>query len=147
MNSLPLLTLPLIALVSACTSTPYSRVLAPPINGVLFINSEPKPGINLYLSLDSKDISCNKHVKKTISDEQGQFYFASIKEQMSYTPVMTYYLNEWVICADIYGSKQMIYSDNYYGQERMTESFNLTCDSHGKLSKQITCRNDIARKD
>ncbi|MFW2371853.1 MAG: hypothetical protein ACN4GM_01930 [Gammaproteobacteria bacterium] len=147
MNTLPLFTLFLMALISACTTTPYSRNLTPTIDGVLIINSEPKPGINLYLSLDSKDLSCDKHVKTTISDEQGQFHFTTIKQQMAYTPLMTYYLNEWVICAEIYGSRQMIYTDNYYGQGSKIDSIMLICDSHGKLSKQITCRNQTARND
>lgn len=147
MHPLPVLTLFLITLISACTSTPYSRSLTPTIDGVLIINSEPKPGINLYLSLDSKDISCVKQVKTTISNEQGQFRFTAMKKQMTYTPHMTYYLNEWVICADIYGAKQMIYTDNYYGQESKLDSIMLICDSHGKLSKQITCRNETARRD
>lgn len=142
-----LVILSLVILTSACTSTPYRRGLTPTINGVLNINSEPKPGITLYLSRDSKDHSCNKYVKTSVTNDQGQFHFAALKEQMSYTPLMTYYLNEWVICAELYDSKQMIYSDNYYGQASVTGSLNLICDSHSKFTKQITCRNEAARKD
>lgn len=147
MRSFPLFILFLISLSSACTSTPYSRGLTPTIDGTLNINSEAKSGINLYLSLDSKDLSCNKHIKTTITNEQGQFHFTAIKQQMTYTPLMTYYLNEWVICAELHNSKQMIYSDNYYGQGSVTGTLNLICDSHSKLSKQITCRNQSARND
>jgi len=146
-SPLHLLILFLISLSSACTSTPYNRGLTPTIDGTLNINSAAKSGIKLYLSLDSKDRNCKKHIKTTVTNEQGQFHFAAIKQQMTYTPLMTYYLNEWVICAELHDSKQMIYSDNYYGQGSVTGTFNLICDSHSKLSKQITCRNQSARKD
>ncbi|MCW8956350.1 MAG: hypothetical protein OQL09_05660 [Gammaproteobacteria bacterium] len=146
MKPLPLLILSLVILNSACTSTPYNRGLTPSISGVLNINSEPKADITLYLSRDSKDTSCSKAVKSTTTNEQGQFHFAAIKEQMTYTPLMTYYLNEWVICAEIYGTKQMIYSDNSYAQGSVTSSLNLICDSHSKFSKQIRCHNQSARK-
>ena len=145
MNSPGLLTLCLITLISACTTTPYSRGKTPAINGILNINSEPKAGINLYLSLDSKDRNCNKAIQTTVSNQQGEFHFTAIKEQMAYTPLMTYYLNEWLICAEIYGSKQMIYSDNYYGQGSVSGTVDLICDNHSKLSKQLTCRNQSAR--
>jgi len=145
MKLLSIFNLSLIGLITACTSTPYTRGLTPAINGVLNINSQPRAGIDLYLSRDSKDLNCSKAAKTTVTDEQGQFHFDAIKEQMNYTPLMTYYLNEWVICAELHGSKQVIYTDNNYAQGSVMGTINLICDSHSKLSKQIKCINQSAR--
>lgn len=118
----------LMFILTSCTTTPYTRHKSPNISGLIHINGQAAKGIQLFLTNDGDDILCRKHKLKTSTDPEGQFNFSSIKEKMAYTPLVTHYLDEWVVCIEHAGSRYKIYSDNRYGQGSVIESVNLKCD-------------------
>jgi len=126
-------------LLSACTTTPYTRYKTPSISGTLYINQQTAKGIPIYLSINGDDEYCRNFTQKTTTDPKGEFNILSIKEHMSYTPLMTHYLDEWTICADIYGSRKTLYSDNRYGKGSIIQSVNLKCEINNTYSKKEVC--------
>ena len=125
--------------VSACTTTPYTRHKTPNISGVLYINQQVAKGIPIYLSINGNDEYCRKFIRKTSTGPHGEFSISSIKEHMNYTPLMTHYLDEWTICADISGSRKTLYSDNRYGKGSVIQSVNLKCEISNSYSKKEVC--------
>lgn len=130
--------LALVLLVASCTTTPYVRHKTPKINGEIIINQQAASGIKVYLSTNGNDKQCLKALRWTTTDIYGRFSFETVKEHMSYTPLMTHYLDEWVICADIHGQRQQIHSGNRYGIGSVIESLDLRCEAG--TSTTITCR-------
>ncbi|TNF32693.1 MAG: hypothetical protein EP315_09300 [Gammaproteobacteria bacterium] len=130
----------IIMLVSACTTTPYVRHRTPKINGEIIIDQQPASGIKVYLSTDGSDSLCLKALNQTETDSYGRFAFSSIRDHMTYTPLMTHYLDEWVICADIAGQRQQIYSGNRYGMGSVIESLDLRCEFGNASSGDGACR-------
>ena len=114
-------------LFTACTSTAYTRLKSPSISGEISIAGEAAQAIPVYLSIHSKDKHCLKFSSKTSTGPQGEFNFSSIKEHMSYTPLMTYYFDEWNLCAEIQGERVPLYSDNRYDMGSVTGAVNLRC--------------------
>jgi hypothetical protein len=116
-----------VGLISACTTTPYTRYKSPSISGQIYIDQLPAEGINIYLSTKSADKSCRTTIEKLRTDSSGNFHISPIKEKMNYTPLMTYYLDEWVVCADIKGQRIGIYSGDRYGTGGVTGRVSITC--------------------
>ena len=117
----------LLTLLASCTSTAYIRHKSPSISGTMSIAGEPARGIAVYLSLKGDDKQCLQFSQKTSTGLQGEFNFTSAKDHMSYTPLMTYYLDEWSVCAEIDGQRVMLYSDNRYGMGSVSGAVNLRC--------------------
>jgi len=122
----------------ACTPAPFTRHKSPNIHGIILSNHIPANGIELYLSIDGDDKYCSKFIAKTVTDDKGDFSISSIKEKMDYTPLMTYYLDEWNLCATVAGTRQLIYSNNRYDKGGAIASVNLECDLK-KIGKQAPC--------
>ena len=127
-------------IISACTTTPYTRHKSPNISGSITINGEKTAGIPIYLSLDSNDQHCMKIHSRTITSPTGEFRLPSVKEQMSYTPLMTHYLDEWVVCADINNQRIMLYTDNRYGMGSVISAVHLRCDFDSSLLTAKSCK-------
>ena len=126
-------------LISACTTTPYTRHKTPNISGILYIDQQPAKGVPIYLSTNGNDKYCREFTQKTLTGLKGKFSISSVKEQMNYTPLMTYYLDEWTICADISGSRKTLYSDNRYGKGSVTGSVHLKCNIDKSHFKKEVC--------
>lgn len=126
-------------LVASCTTTPYVRHKTPTINGEIIINQQPASGIKVYLSTKGEDKQCYKALRWTTTDIYGRFSFETVKEHMSYTPLMTHYLDEWILCADMKGQRQQIHSGNRYGMGSVIESLNLRCEA-ATTEIPVTCR-------
>ncbi len=124
--------------LTACTPVAFTRHKSPNIHGIILSNHIPAKGIELYLSIKGSDKYCSKFIAKTITDDKGDFSILPIKEEMDYTPLMTYYLDEWNLCANVAGTKQLIYSNNRYGKGSVITSVNLKCDLN-KIGKQAPC--------
>ena len=131
--------LALVLLIASCTTTPYVRHKTPKINGEIIINQQAASGIKVYLSTNGSDKQCLKPLRWTTTDIYGRFSFETVKDHMNYTPLMTHYLDEWVICADIRGQRQQIHSGNRYGIGSVIESLDLRCEA-GTTTATITCR-------
>lgn len=112
----------------ACTPTPFIRHKSPNISGTIHSNNEPAKNIHLYLSITSNDKHCSKFIAQSTTNDKGKFSISSIKEKMTYTPLMTHYLDEWILCVEVAGLRQAIYSNNRYGQGSVITSVNLECD-------------------
>lgn len=117
----------LITLLGACTSSAYVRHKTPSISGNIRIAGEPAVDIPIYLSLKGGDKNCLNFSSQTRTGPQGEFSLTSAKDHMSYTPLMTYYLDEWVVCADIDGQRVNLYADNRYGMGSVSGAVNLQC--------------------
>ncbi len=115
-------------LLSACTSTPYTRHKSPKISGSISFNGTATPGVSILLSLDGSDTQCLKPKTRTVTGPNGEFVINSIKDELSYTPLMTHYLDEWVLCAEHKGQRGKIYSDNRYGMGSVISSVHIRCD-------------------
>lgn len=126
-----------LAMLVACTSTPYTRHRSPSISGNISIDGEAARGLAVYLSLRGGDSQCLQFSRKTSTGPQGEFNFSSVKEHMSYTPLMTHYLDEWSVCAEIDQQRVMLYSDNRYGMGSVISAVNLRCDfQQGRYSEK-----------
>lgn len=134
--SLFIIVLPIISLIG-CTSVPFTRHKSPNIHGVIYSNHISAAGIDLYLSIKGGDKYCSKFIAKATTDDKGDFTILSIKEKMDYTPLMTYYLDEWSLCVDVAGTRKLIYSNNRYGKGSVITSVNLTCELK-KINTQNT---------
>ena len=132
--------LTLALLITACTTTPYVRHKTPKINGEIIINQQVASDIKVYLSTNGSDTLCLKALRWTTTDIYGRFSFETVKDHMTYTPLMTQYLAEWVICADIQGQRQQIYSGNRYGMGSVIESLNLRCEVGASTTSGNICR-------
>ena len=125
--------------IMSCTTTPYTRYKTPNISGTLYINQEPAQDVTIYLSQKGDDKYCKKHTQQTSTGSKGEFSLASIKEQMDYTPLMTYYLDEWVVCADIAGTRKTLYSGNRYETGSVIKAVHLKCEIDKAYSKKDVC--------
>ena len=114
-------------LLTACTSTPYTRYLSPTISGELLVDGEPVSDIPVLLSIRGGDEHCFSSLRQTATGANGQFHLAAARDQMSYTPLMTYYLDEWNVCIDIEGRRLKIYADNRYGMGSVGGSIYIRC--------------------
>jgi hypothetical protein len=123
----PLAALLLTILLAACTSSAYVRHKTPSISGNIRIAGEPAVDIPVYLSLKGGDTSCLNASAQTRTGPQGEFNLPGAKDHMSYTPLMTHYLDEWVVCADIDGQRVMLYADNRYGMGSVGGAVSLQC--------------------
>ena len=139
-STLILLTAISALLITACTTTPYTRYKSPKISGHISINGKAAGNIPIYLSADSKDKNCFKVKTKTQTSSDGHFVLASLKEQMNYTPLLTYYLDEWNVCAEIDGKRLLIYSDNRYATGSVTSSAHIECRFDDALFAVKACR-------
>ncbi len=126
--------------ITSCTTTPYVRHKTPKINGEIIIDQQPASGIKIYLSTKGDDNLCLKALRWATTDSYGRFSFDTVKDHMSYTPLMTHYLDEWIICADIQGQRQQIYSGNRYGMGSVIESLDLRCEIGTKSKSDKVCR-------
>lgn len=137
------ITLILIALsaLTACTHTPFTRYKSPEISGHIVSQGSTAAGIHLYLSINSGDSHCARYISEAVSNDKGQFSIHAIKEKMDYTPLMTHYLDEWTLCADISGARTAIYSNNRYGMGSVITSINLLCDLKNVGVKKSACHN------
>jgi hypothetical protein len=123
----PLFLLLLCSILISCTSSAFVRQQTPVIHGEIYVAGEPAIGVRVYLSRDGSDSLCLKHSQSTHTGPQGEFSLPAIKNHMSYTPLMTHYLDEWVVCAEFDGQRIMLYSDNRYGMGSVTDSVQLRC--------------------
>ncbi|MCW9012193.1 MAG: hypothetical protein OQL06_00305 [Gammaproteobacteria bacterium] len=126
--------------VSGCTTTPYTRHLSPSISGHIYLNGQAAQGVSVYLSLKGGDAYCTKSSFKTATGPDGEFHLPAQKEYMSYTPLMTHYLDEWAVCADISGDRRSLYSDNRYGMGSVINSVNLRCDFGSDQGSGQACK-------
>ena len=127
-------------LLAACTTTPYTRHKSPNISGQIYVDQQAAENISVYLSAKASDTACHAVAQKTLTDNTGSFHFSSIKEEMSYTPLMTYYLDEWVVCADIRGQRTRLYSGNRYGMGSVSERISIECNFDPGLNADQACR-------
>lgn len=130
-------------IISACTTQPYVRYKTPNITGTLFIDGSPAKGTAIYLSLDASDTACKKFIKSTHTDESGGFLLPAEKIHMDYTPLMTHYLDEWVICADIKGINHEIYSNNRYGIGSVPHNLTLDCRIDSQANIKNPCQHPM----
>lgn len=140
MRILTLISSCLLCSLSACTSQPYTRLKSPDISGNIHIDGQAAQRIAVYLSLSGGDKLCARAVQHVYSDEQGFFFFDSIKEKMDYTPLMTHYLDEWVLCADIQGVRRTLMDGNRYGMGSVTQKINLQCSFDSQSANTEPCR-------
>lgn len=133
-----ILSLTLAVLVSAC-STPSIRHKSPTISGIILIGGEAAAGIPVFISIHSSDQGCYRPAHRTITGLDGTFHLPSVKEHLPYTPVMTYYLDEWIICADINDQRQTIMTGNHYGQSSVPSPANIICES-SSISAKLVCK-------
>jgi hypothetical protein len=126
-------------LISACTATPYTRYKTPNISGSIYIDQKIAIAIPVYLSINGDDKYCKNFIQKTTTDDNGTFSLTSVKEHMKYTPLMTHYLDEWIICADILNNRKKLYSDNRYGKGSVIQSVNLKCEINSAYAKKEVC--------
>ena len=132
-----IISLVLAIVLSAC-STPSIRHKTPSISGIILIDGQPAAGIPVFISINGSDQGCYRPAHRTVSGLDGKFHLPSVKEHLPYTPVMTYYLDEWIICADIKGQRQTIMTGNNYGQGSVPSPANITCESQS--ASQLTCK-------
>jgi hypothetical protein len=145
-TSLSILILSIIILnLTACTPVPFTRHKSPSINGVIHSDNIPARGIELYLSIKGDDRYCSKFIAKTTTNDRGEFSIPSIKEKIDYTPLMTHYLDEWSLCVDTSGVRQVIYSNNRYGKGSVIASVNLNCDLKEIGRKASPCNNPLLK--
>lgn len=140
-----ILGLVLTMLISAC-STPSIRHKTPAITGIILIDGEAKAGIPVFISIHSSDQGCYRPTHRTITGVDGKFHLPSVKEHLPYTPVMTYYLDEWIICADINGQRQTIMTGNHYGQASVPSPANIICES-SSISSKLVCKPMLINND
>ncbi|MCW8910816.1 MAG: hypothetical protein OQK76_09385, partial [Gammaproteobacteria bacterium] len=55
------------SLLTACATTPYSRLKTPSISGVITDNDHPIHGLSVYLSTKGDDKLCFKAVAKSLT--------------------------------------------------------------------------------
>ena len=127
-------------IISACTTQPYVRYKTPNINGSLLINDAPAQGTLIFLSLDAGDTGCTHYVQRTRTDETGQFLLAAEKEHLDYTPLMTHYLDEWTICADIQSVRRTLYGNNRYGMGSVAHALTLNCQFNTQAKNDNPCQ-------
>ena len=130
----------LLGCLSACTTTPYTRYKSPDISGHIKVDGQPAQSVPVYLSITGGDKNCSHNVQHVYTDEQGFFFLESIKEHMSYTPLMTHYLDEWVVCADIKGARRTLIDGNRYGMGSVTQKVNLSCQFDSQSANKEPCR-------
>ncbi len=117
----------LCSMIGSCTGDAYTRRQTPAIHGEIYIAGEAAGDVPVYLSREGGDSLCLKHSQSTRTGPRGEFSLPSIKDHMSYTPLMTHYLDEWVVCAELDGQRFMLYTDNRYGMGSVTGSVQLRC--------------------
>ena len=127
-------------LINGCTTRPSVRHLSPGISGHIYLDNQPARGVPIYLSLKGGDSYCTKASFKTSSGPDGEFHIPSQKQQLSYTPIMTHYFDEWFVCADIKGERQPLYSDNRYGIGGVVGTVNIRCELGAGSNPNRTCR-------
>lgn len=130
-------------ILTACTTQPYVRYKTPDINGTLLVNESPAQGAAIYLSLDAGDVECKHVVQRTRTDEIGQFMLVAEKENMDYTPLMTHYLDEWTICADIQGVRRSLYGNNRYGMGSAPRAVTLDCRFNSQAKNDNPCQQPL----
>ena len=64
---------------------------------------------------------------------------------MNYTPLMTYYLDEWTLCVDEAGTRKAIYSNNRYAQGSAMGSVNLQCDLKKAGKNTSACQSPLLK--
>ena len=138
LRPLQILLIPVI--LAGCTSTAYVRHKSPSISGTISIAGEPARGISVYLSLKGNDKQCLQFSQKTSTGIRGEFNFTSAKDHMSYTPLMTHYLDEWNVCAEIDDQRILLYSDNRYGMGSVSGAVNLQCRFEQSNYSQKYCK-------
>lgn len=129
--------------VTACTPSAYTRYRSPTINGQINISGAPASGIPVYLSIEGKDQNCSKALLHDTTDQDGRFNIRAAREEMSYTPLMTYYLDEWNLCADVSGQRVLLYSDNRYGMGSVNGSVNIVCEFEPGHFSTKNCRRGL----
>ena len=127
-------------LAGGCSSQPFVRYKSPTINGNLQINDSAASGTVILLSLDSRDTECRQAVQQVQADEQGGFSLLAEKQQMTHTPLMTHYLDEWNLCAEIQGNHHLLYSNNRYGMGSVTPSIRLRCYYPSRSKNENSCQ-------
>jgi hypothetical protein len=126
--------------ITACTTTPYTRYKSPDISGQITIDNQPATSVAVYLSISGGDDVCAHDVNHVYTDEQGFFFLESVKEHMDYTPLMTHYLDEWVLCADIKNVRRKLIDGNRYGMGSVTQKLNLQCAFDSQSANTEPCR-------
>lgn len=129
--------------ISGCTSQPYVRFKTPNINGTLLVNDSPAQGTLILLSLDAGDTQCLRSVQRTRTDENGQFILPAEKEHLDYTPLMTHYLDEWTICAEIQGVRRTLYGNNRYGMGSVQHGMTLNCNFNTNAKNDNPCQQPL----
>lgn len=130
-------------LIGACTTQPYVRYKTPNISGTLLVNDSPAQATPVFLSLDAGDSECKKFVQRTHTDESGQFMLPAEKEHMDYTPLMTHYLDEWTICAEIQGVRRALYGNNRYGMGSVPRNISLDCRFNTQMKNDNPCHQSL----
>lgn len=130
-------------IISACTTQPYVRYKTPNINGILLVNELPAQATPIFLSLDAGDSECKQFVQRTHTDESGQFLLPAEKEHMDYTPLMTHYLDEWTICAEIQGVRRTLYGNNRYGMGSVPRNITLDCRFNTQTKNVDPCNQSL----
>ncbi|MDH5471478.1 MAG: hypothetical protein OEY87_03175 [Gammaproteobacteria bacterium] len=129
MHKLHLLSLVFISiLITACASTPYTRLKTPAISGTISINNQAAQGLPVYLSIKGDDSQCFKIATEVVTGPDGEFHIKTIKEQLPHAPIMKYYLDEWNICTQYKDQRINLYSGNRYGTGSVNASLNLRCE-------------------
>ena len=116
------------SLLTACATTPYSRLKTPSISGVITDNNQPVHGLSVYLSIKGEDKLCFKAVAESLTNTDGEFHLAAAREQLPRPPVMKYYLDEWNICTRYNNQRINLYSGNRYDTGSVNLSLNLKCE-------------------
>lgn len=129
-------------LTASCSTQPYVRYKSPAINGKLLINEIAASNIPVFLSLDASDTECAQFTQRSTTNDLGRFLLPAEKQQMSYTPLMTYYLDEWTVCAEINGERRLIYSNNHYGMSGTPHAIRLSCHIPSK-NNQSPCQQTL----
>ena len=111
-----------------CSFTEQSRNKSPYFDGVIKFNDEPIENARVMLSLNSKDTLCYKPVQTTTTNNLGQFSLIPAKVQTSYTPLLNYTFDEWVVCAEYKEQRYTLYSNNRYDLGNVSDSVYLDCD-------------------
>jgi len=115
-------------MLTACASTPYSRLKTPSISGSITSNNKSIQGLPVYLSIKGEDSLCFKPVAESLTGLNGEFNFIAAKERLARPPVMQYYLDEWNICTQHNNQRINLHSGNRYDTGSVNLSLKLKCE-------------------
>ena len=116
------------SLLTACASTPYSRLKTPSISGIITSSDQAVQALPVYLSIKGSDTLCFKAIAESSTGINGEFHFVAVREQLPRPPVMKYYLDEWNICSRHNNQRIHLYSGNHYGTGSVNISMKLKCE-------------------